>query len=103
MRMTQSVAKGRSAQARSRARLLATVVFFGAATASQPFLQPAFAQSFSFSNVTIEGNERVDAATILNYAGIKRGEEVSAAALNDAYQRILNSNLFETVELVPHA
>lgn len=101
MRMTQSVAKGRSAQARSRARLLASVVFFGTATVSQPFLQPAFAQSFSFSNVTIEGNERVDGATILNYAGINRGEEVSAAALNDAYQRILNSNLFETVELVP--
>ncbi|MFM7335325.1 MAG: outer membrane protein assembly factor BamA [Tabrizicola sp.] len=99
--MTQSVAKGRSAQARSRARLLASVVFFGTATVSQPFLQPAFAQSFSFSNVTIEGNERVDGATILNYAGINRGEEVSAAALNDAYQRILNSNLFETVELVP--
>ncbi len=101
MRMTQSVAKGRSAQARSRARLLATAVFFGAATVSQPFLMPAFAQAFSFSNVTIEGNERVDAATILNYAGIKRGQEVSAAGLNDAYQRILNSNLFETVELVP--
>jgi outer membrane protein insertion porin family len=101
MRMTQSVAKGRSVRARSRARLLATVVFIGAATASQPFLQPAFAQVFSFSNVEIEGNDRVDAATILNYAGIKRGEEVSAAALNDAYQRILNSNLFETVELVP--
>ena len=101
MRMTQSVATGRSAQARSRARLLATAVFFGAATVSQPFLMPAFAQVFSFSNVTIEGNERVDAATILNFAGIKRGEEVSAAGLNDAYQRILNSNLFETVELVP--
>ncbi|WP_394347428.1 outer membrane protein assembly factor BamA [Rhodobacter sp. SY28-1] len=101
MRMTQSVAKGRSARARSRARLLATAVFIGAATVSQPFLHPAFAQVFSFSNVTIEGNERVDAATILNYAGIKRGEEVSAAQLNDAYQRILNSNLFETVELVP--
>lgn len=101
MRMTQSVAKGRSAQARSRARLLATAVFIGAATVSTPMLQPAFAQVFSFSNVTIEGNERVDAATILNYAGIKRGEEVSAAQLNDAYQSILNSNLFETVELVP--
>jgi outer membrane protein insertion porin family len=101
MRMTQSVATGRSARARSRARLLATAVFIGAATVSQPFLYPAFAQAFSFSNVTIEGNERVDAATILNYAGIKRGEEVSAAQLNDAYQRILNSNLFETVELVP--
>jgi outer membrane protein insertion porin family len=101
MRMTQRAATGRSVRVRSRARLLATVVFIGAATASQPFLSPAFAQAFSFSNVTVEGNERVDNATILNYAGISRGEEVSAGGLNDAYQRILNSGLFETVELVP--
>ena len=101
MRMTQSAARGRSFRASSRARLLATAVFIGAATASAPFLTPAFAQVFSFSNVDIQGNERVDAATILNYAGISRGDEVSAAQLNDAYQRIMNSNLFETVELVP--
>ncbi len=101
MRMTHSAAKGRSFRATSRARLLATAVFIGAATASTPFLTPAFAQAFSFSNVTIEGNERVDSATILNYAGISRGEEVSAGGLNDAYQRILNSGLFESVELVP--
>nr|WP_240783979.1 outer membrane protein assembly factor BamA [Rhodobacter sp. YIM 73028] len=62
---------------------------------------PAYAQVFSFSNVVIEGNSRVDAATILNYAGIRRGEQVSASALNDAYQRIVNSGLFETVELIP--
>ncbi|MBL9050511.1 MAG: outer membrane protein assembly factor BamA [Tabrizicola sp.] len=99
--MTQRAAMGRSDRARARARLLATAVFIGAATASQPFLSPAFAQVFSFSNVTVEGNERVDNATILNYAGISRGEEVSAALLNDAYQRILNSGLFETVELIP--
>ncbi|NHB77357.1 outer membrane protein assembly factor BamA [Rhodobacter calidifons] len=99
--MTQRAAQGRTARARSGARLLATAVFLGAATASQPFLQPAHAQVYSFSNVTIEGNERVDAATILNYAGIRRGQELSAGALNDAYQRILNSNLFETVELLP--
>ncbi|WP_374398232.1 outer membrane protein assembly factor BamA [Tabrizicola sp.] len=99
--MTQSAAKGRSFRASSRARLLATAVFLGAATASAPFLAPAYAQSFSFSNVEIQGNERVDAATILSYAGIRRGEEVSAAQLNDAYQRIMNSNLFEKVELVP--
>lgn len=101
MRMTQSAARGWSFRATSRARLLATAVFIGAATASAPFLTPAYAQSFSFSNVEIRGNDRVDAATILNYAGISRGQEVSAAQLNDAYQRILNSNLFETVELVP--
>jgi outer membrane protein insertion porin family len=101
MRMTQSAAKGRSFRASSRARLLATAVFLSAATASAPFFTPAYAQSFSFSNVEIQGNERVDAATILSYAGIRRGEEVSAAQLNDAYQRIMNSNLFEKVELVP--
>jgi outer membrane protein insertion porin family len=101
MQMSERAARGRSLRARSRARLLATAVFVGAATASQPFLSPAFAQVFSFSNVVIEGNNRVDATTILNYAGISRGEEVSAAALNDAYQKILNSNLFESVELVP--
>ncbi|WP_374371701.1 outer membrane protein assembly factor BamA [Tabrizicola sp.] len=99
--MTQSAAKGRSFRASSRARLLATAVFLSAATASAPFFTPAYAQSFSFSNVEIQGNERVDAATILSYAGIRRGEEVSAAQLNDAYQRIMNSNLFEKVELVP--
>ena len=86
---------------RVRARLLATAVFVTMATVSAPLLTPAFAQSFSFSNVVIEGNTRVDPATILSYAGISRGEEVSAAALNDAYQRIANSGLFESVELVP--
>lgn len=101
MRMTQSAAKGWSVRATSRARLLATAVFIASATGSAPFLMPAYAQSFSFSNVEIQGNDRVDAATILNYAGISRGEAVSAAQLNDAYQRIVNSNLFETVELVP--
>ena len=91
----------RASGPKARARLLATAVFLSAATASQPFFTPAYAQSFSFSNVKIEGNERVDAATILNYAGISRGSEVSGAALNDAYQRIANSGLFEAVELVP--
>ena len=63
--------------------------------------QPGLAQSYSFSAVTIEGNTRVDAATILSYAALERGKPVSAAALNDAYQRIVNSGLFETVELRP--
>ncbi len=101
MQKTFGAAFGWSFVAKGRVRLLATAVFIGTATVSAPFLTPAFAQVFSFSNVVIEGNERVDTATILNYAGIKRGEEVSAARLNDAYQAIANSGLFETVELVP--
>ena len=63
--------------------------------------QFARAQSFDFSAVTIEGNTRVDAATILAYAALERGKPVSAAALNDAYQRIVNAGLFESVELQP--
>ena len=56
---------------------------------------------FSFSSVKVEGNSRVDTATVLSYAGIARGGEVSAGDLNDAYQRLSRSGLFETVELVP--
>jgi outer membrane protein insertion porin family len=105
MQTSQSAFLRRSLRLRSsarlRARLLATAVFLGAATASVSFLAPVHAQVFSFSNVVIEGNQRVDPATILAFAGISRGDEVSAAGLNDAFQRIQNSGLFESVELVP--
>jgi outer membrane protein insertion porin family len=60
-----------------------------------------YAQSFTFDNVEIEGNARVEAATILSFAGISRGETISAGQLNDAFQRVLNSGLFEDVVLTP--
>lgn len=63
--------------------------------------EPAAAQSYRFDRVVIEGNERIEPATILTYAGIGRGEAVSAGALNDAYQRLQGSGLFETVEILP--
>ncbi|HHI69553.1 MAG TPA: outer membrane protein assembly factor BamA, partial [Rhodobacteraceae bacterium] len=62
---------------------------------------PVQAQTYRFNAVKIEGNQRVDPATILTYAGIARGETVSAAGLNDAYQRILGSGLFESVTVEP--
>jgi outer membrane protein insertion porin family len=71
----------------------------GAGALSLP--APAAAQAYSFSSVQIEGNRRVDASTILSYAGISRGQSVSGGELNDAYQRVLNSGLFERVEIVP--
>ncbi|MBY6089478.1 outer membrane protein assembly factor BamA [Maritimibacter alkaliphilus] len=61
----------------------------------------AVAQSYTFSNVTINGNDRISAGTILSYAGIARGQAVSGGQLNDAYQRILASGLFESVDLEP--
>nr|WP_244437490.1 outer membrane protein assembly factor BamA [Roseivivax isoporae] len=62
---------------------------------------PVVAQSYTFTNVAIEGNRRIEAGTILSYAGIARGQTVSGADLNDAFQRIQGSGLFESVEIVP--
>jgi len=62
---------------------------------------PALAQSFSFDQVEISGNLRIESGTILAYAGIARGETVSAGELNAAAQRIRESGLFESVDLVP--
>ncbi len=67
------------------------------------FLTPTSAdsQSYRFTDVAIEGNQRIESGTILTYAGIGRGETVSAGELNEAYQRILNSGLFEEVSINP--
>ncbi|MGB0960051.1 MAG: outer membrane protein assembly factor BamA, partial [Halocynthiibacter sp.] len=61
----------------------------------------ALARDYRFSRVNIEGNSRIEAGTILTYAGIKKGERVSDAKVNDAYQSLIGSGLFETVELTP--
>nr|WP_252731435.1 outer membrane protein assembly factor BamA [Lentibacter algarum] len=65
------------------------------------FSTVAEAQNYRFGNVSIEGNRRIEAGTILTYAGIARGETVSAGQLNQAYQNILSSGLFESVEIIP--
>lgn len=61
----------------------------------------AHAQSYSFGSVQVQGNARIETGTILSYAGIARGQTLSAAELNDAYQRLVASGLFETVEITP--
>ena len=64
-------------------------------------VRPALAETFTFTSVRIEGSTRVDVPTVLSYAGIKSGQELSPGALNDATQRLVESGLFTTVELVP--
>ncbi|RKE93958.1 outer membrane protein assembly factor BamA [Sulfitobacter guttiformis] len=63
--------------------------------------QHAFAQQYQFNTVRIEGNERIGDSAILSQAGIARGQAVSAGELNDAYQRLNNSGLFESVAISP--
>jgi len=82
-------------------RRVCVVLFFALSMSYIAMPNAAQAQSYRFNQVKIEGNQRIEPATILTYAGIARGETVSAAQLNDAYQRILNSGLFESVSVEP--
>lgn len=85
----------------SRSTLRAGVLAGSVAAAAVFAALPALAQGYSFSNVAIEGNQRIEPRTILNFARIQRGQPVSAAELNDAYQRLQGSGLFEEVTLTP--
>ncbi|SNX67670.1 Beta-barrel assembly machine subunit BamA [Cereibacter ovatus] len=76
-------------------------VFLGIAAVGAGAALPALAQSYSFSNVKVEGNERVDAGTVLGFARINRGQAISGGELNEAYQRLADSGLFQSVEVVP--
>jgi outer membrane protein insertion porin family len=80
---------------------VALVVGLLAATPIVYLAAPAFAQEFRFNQVTVTGNQRVDTPSVVAFAGIERGQTVSAGALNEAYQRIVNSGLFESVEITP--
>ncbi len=92
----------RTSGKRSIRSRLAALALSGLLLVSNGFLgDPAQAQSYVFNSVDIQGNQRVDPASIVTYAGIGRGESVSAAQLNDAYQSIAGTGLFEKVELIP--
>ncbi len=60
----------------------------------------AAAQQYQVNSVRIDGNARIGDSAILSRAGIGRGT-VSAAQLNDAYQRLAGSGLFESVSIEP--
>ncbi len=81
-------------------RVLSLFFFVAAAgyTASAPQAQ---AQVYRFTTIQIEGNTRIEPGTILSYVGIARNETITAGQLNDGYQRLLNSGLFETVNFDP--
>ncbi len=61
----------------------------------------AQAQNYIFRSITVEGNQRIETATIITYAGIATGETVSAGQLNAASQRVRDSGLFESVAVEP--
>lgn len=63
--------------------------------------QQSVAQEFRFNTVEINGNVRIGDSAILQRAGISRGVPVSGGQLNDAFQNLQNSGLFESVAIEP--
>ncbi len=59
------------------------------------------AQDFSFSAITVEGNTRIEDATIESFAGVERGTPISASDLNAGLQRLIDTGLFEDVNMQP--
>ena len=87
---------GRSAKAALVSVIMVVTVLFAA-------LSPAHvsAQSFSFDSVRIEGNQRIENATVLSYAQLDLGQLLTAGELNAVGQRLRESGLFSSVDLVP--
>ena len=90
-----------AASAKSAVRMLHVVVFLIVSGVLFALPSAADAQDYRFSSFNVTGNQRIESAAILNYAGIERGETITAGGLNEAYQRVLASGLFESVELTP--
>ena len=61
----------------------------------------ARAQGYTFSRISVEGNEFIEPATVAKIAGIGQGQAVTEAGLNDAVQRLVASGLFATADVVP--
>ena len=65
-------------------------------------VQGGMAQDFSFSRIDVDGNKRIETSTIITYSGLATDQVFGADDLNRAYQNILASGLFESVEVVPN-
>lgn len=71
------------------------------AIAAPAGMAPLPASAQAFSQVRIEGNQRVEDGTVLSYMNLPAGQTLSPGQINDGLQRLQNSGLFETVEIIP--
>lgn len=56
-------------------------------------------QAVNVERILVEGNERIETATILSYLPIHRGEAVTSERLDLAYETLFRTNLFSDVAI----
>ena len=98
----QSGMRAGSASAFTRLILRASLVFLLSITVLSALASGAAqAQTYQFGSVQVVGNERIAAATIVSHAGISSGQSLTAGELNEAYQNVLQTGQFSSVEFIP--
>jgi outer membrane protein insertion porin family len=65
------------------------------------FFAGAAAANFAFNGIQINGNQRIEAATIESYLDITPGEFVSQKALNESLKKLYATGFFADVRLQP--
>ncbi|MEC9199682.1 MAG: POTRA domain-containing protein, partial [Pseudomonadota bacterium] len=90
-----------SAGVLTAARLMVSAAALGAGAFVLTVPSAIEAQSYSFNSVSVEGNQRIETATILSYLGVARGQSISAGELNAGYRRLEESGLFESINVEP--
>lgn len=97
----EGAAQSRSKSHAAKGKGAIAALFLTTASVCALTALPALAQSYSAGQVSIQGNRNVDTNTILGFAGLTQGRALSTGELNDAYQGLVRSGLFESVDLVP--
>jgi len=77
------------------------LLLVGAGLPLQATLASAQVSSTSFSRIIVKGNQRIEVATIRNFAAIKPGKPVTPGQINAAYRKLIGTGLFEKVDVTP--
>ena len=59
------------------------------------------AQAYKFANIVIVGNSNIETQTVESFLDLDLSKPIEASSLNGAYQRIFDSGLFKSVEIIP--
>lgn len=62
---------------------------------------PQPAAAVVFNSIQVQGNQQIETGAVLSTLALPQGQDLSPGQINDGLQRLQNSGLFETVELIP--
>ncbi len=81
---------------------VASIALMSIVISTVSFVQSAQAQSaYSFSRITVQGNQRIDSDTIRVIANVPIGVSVPAGEVNAGLERLQATGLFSDVQLTP--